>query len=350
LSYSDILLVGKDKEAPDRRGLLAIRQAARDGGDLVKGLLTFSRKGEISLRPTNLNLEVKRVREMLSRTIPKMIEIELILADDLKTVNADPGQMGQVLLNLAVNARDAMPEGGKFVIETKDVTISEEYSRTHLEVEPGEYVLLIVSDTGHGMEKEVVEHIFEPFFTTKEPDKGTGLGLATVFGIIKSHKGNIMCYSEPGTGTTFKIYLPAMVREVESDVAMTTEMPVFGTETILLVDDEDQIRELGKEMLGTAGYNVLTASNGQEALELYRNEKPEISLVILDLIMPKMGGRVCLDELLEFDSSARVLVASGYSANGPTKEALQAGAKGFISKPFEAKELLRIVRKVLDED
>jgi PAS domain S-box-containing protein len=350
LGYADMLLLQKDRKDPDREKLLAMRKAAGHGGDLVKKLLTFSRKGEISLRPTDLNQEAMRVRELLYRTIPKMIEIELFLAKDLKTVEADPGQMEQVLLNLAINARDAMPDGGRLTIETKNITLDEGYCNTHIEVGPGEYVLMTVSDTGHGMVKDVVERIFEPFFTTKESGQGTGLGLATVFGIIKSHHGHIMCYSEPGEGTTFKIYLPAIVTEVAQDMEMTTEMLAFGTETILLVDDEDQIRDMGREMLTIAGYKVLTARNGREALELFRKRGPDISLVILDLIMPEIGGRQCLVELLRMDPGIRILVASGYSANGPTKESLEAGAKGFISKPFEASELVRTVRKVLDAD
>lgn len=350
LGYADMLLLGRNCQGRDRERIRAIRQAARDGGNLVKGLLTFTREVGINPRPIDLNQEVNRVRGLLSRTIPKMIEIELCLAEDLKTVNADPGQMEQVLLNLAINARDAMPTGGRLTIETENVILIEEYPETHLEVEPGEYVLLTVSDTGSGMEPKVLEHIFEPFFTTKEPDKGTGLGLARVFGIVKSHEGQITCYSEPGTGTTFKIYLPVLGVSTGPDAAATTDMPAVGTETILLVDDEDKIRDLGEEMLGMAGYKVLTARNGNEALELYRKKQADISLVILDLIMPEMGGRECLEKLLEFNPNVRVLVASGYSANGPTKEALHAGAKGFISKPFESHELLRIIRKVLDED
>ena len=242
---------------------------------------------------------------MLERTVPKMIRIELHLADDLMTVNADPGQMEQILLNLAVNAQHAMPDGGRLTIETANVTLDEDYSRTHLDVEPGKYVLLTVSDTGHGMDKEVLEHIFEPFYTTKGPGEGTGLGLAMVFGIVKSHKGHITCYSEPGTGTTFKIYLPAIVQEIEQDVAATQQMPAFGTETILLVDDEKSIRKLGEQMLRMAGYRVLTATNGREALEVYRSNQDRIALVILDLIMPEMGGKQCLEELLKIDPKVK---------------------------------------------
>jgi two-component system cell cycle sensor histidine kinase/response regulator CckA len=349
LGYSDLLLLEKDPQDPDREGLLAIRQAGRDGAGLVKRLLTFSRKVGVKPRPTDLNQGVRRVREMLYRTIPKMIDIELFLADDLKTINADPGQMDQVLLNLAVNARDAMPEGGRLTIQTENVTLDEEYCSTLLDVQPGGYVLMTVSDIGHGMDKDVVEHIFEPFYTTKETGKGTGLGLATVFGIVKSHEGYINCHSKPGAGTTFKIYLPVMESVTEPEVTISTETPALGTETILLVDDDDRVRNLAEKTLTLNGYKVLTAVNGLEALAFYREKKARISLVILDLIMPKMGGNQCLEELLKIDPGLKILVASGYSVNGPTKDALEAGAVGFLSKPFEVEELLRAVRKALDE-
>jgi PAS domain S-box-containing protein len=349
LGYADMLLMDKDAKHPDREALLAIRQAGRDGGDLVKGLLTFSARAGISPRPMNLNQEVRRVQAMLYRTIPKMIKVEVSLEDGLKTINADPGQMEQILLNLAVNARDAMPGGGTLTVETENVSLTKEYCETHLELEPGEYVLLTVSDTGHGIARDVAEHIFEPFYTTKAPDKGTGLGLATVFGIVRSHQGYIKCCSEPGIGTAFKIYLPVMDLLAEPDVATTREMPAFGTETILLVDDEEHVRNLGERILTRSGYTVLTARNGKEALEVYRHNKDEISLVILDLIMPEMGGKQCLEEILRTDPQAKVLVTSGYSVNGPTKDALEVGATGFINKPYDIKELARAVRKVLDE-
>jgi two-component system cell cycle sensor histidine kinase/response regulator CckA len=349
LGYADMLLQKKQNEDPDRKGLLAIRRAAKDGGDLVRELLTFSRKAGIASRPINLNDEVKRIQELLSRTIPKMIEIELDLADELKTVSADPRHMEQVLLNLAINARDAMPEGGKLTIETKNAILDAEYCRFNLQVEPGEYVRLAVSDTGHGMDRDTVEHIFEPFYTTKSTGKGTGLGLATVFGIVKSHGGHITCSSEPNMGTTFKIYLPTVASDREKEPETITETIPRGTETVLIVDDEPVILELGQEILRACGYAVLTASNGQDALELYRRKKDEIALVILDLIMPHMGGRECLEQLLKIDPDVRVLVGSGAAFNESTKEAIEHKAAGFISKPYEAKELLRAVRTVLDE-
>ena len=199
------------------------------------------------------------------------------------------------------------------------------------------------------MDKETVEHIFEPFFTTKEMGRGTGLGLAMVYGIVKQHNGHITVYSEVGKGTTFRVYLPAIEGEVETDVETTGIMPAFGTETVLLVDDEDFVRELGARILTKHGYTVLQAVNGREALDLFKKERSRISLVILDLIMPEMGGTECLKELLKIDPQVKVLVASGYSADASVKETIQMGAKGFVTKPFRVKELLRDVRRILDE-
>ncbi|MFH1112810.1 MAG: PAS domain S-box protein, partial [Pseudomonadota bacterium] len=347
LGYSDMLLFKKNPGDPGYDELNSIRLAGKDGAELAKRILAFSRRLDPKTRPVNLNNEIVRVQKMLERTVPKMIRIELLLADNLMTVNADPGQMEQILLNLAVNAQYAMPDGGRLTIETANVTLDADYSRTHLHVEPGRYVLLSVSDSGCGMDKEVLEHIFEPFYTTKGVDEGTGLGLAMVFGIVKSHKGHIICYSEPGEGTTFKIYLPAVFREIERDPAVTRQLPAFGTETILLVDDEKAIRKLGEGMLRMAGYTVLTAADGREALEIYRAAQDRIALVLLDLMMPEMGGKQCLEELFKINERAKVVIASGYSANGPTKDAL-ARAKGFINKPYQVRDLLAVVREALD--
>jgi len=349
LGYSELLLADKTKGSAEYEEIQAMRQAARRGSDLVKQILTFSRRAEYHPRPMSLNQEVRQAKRLLSRTIPKMIEIDLHLADDLKTIHADPGQMEQILLNLAVNAKDAMPNGGKLAIETKNVYLNDEYCRAHLGVKPGPYVLLVVSDTGHGMEREVVDHIFEPFYTTKQVGEGTGLGLALVFGIVKGHGGHVACYSEPGVGTTFRIYLPAITLEEAPSMDTTLEMPAGGTETILIVDDEELIGDLGKRILSGAGYTVLMANNGEEALEIYSKKMSDISLVLLDLIMPGMGGERCLRELLKMAPRARVLVASGYSASGPVKQTLEKGAKGFVSKPFQMKQLLHAVRKVLNK-
>jgi CheY-like chemotaxis protein len=252
-------------------------------------------------------------------------------------------------MNLALNARDAMPNGGKLTIETKCHVLDEKHRRTRPELSPGRYVVLAVADTGHGMDKTTLENIFDPFFTTKEVGKGTGLGLAMVYGIVKSHHGHITCASGPGEGATFKICFPALEQFVESPsstVAGPAEL-CRGSETILLVDDDDPVRDLGGKVLGMSGYTVITASDGESALQIYREEKERIDLVILDLIMPGMGGAKCLQKLLEMAPLAKVVIASGYSGNGQLEGAEEIGAKAFINKPYEVQQMLRVVREVL---
>jgi signal transduction histidine kinase/CheY-like chemotaxis protein len=350
LGYSDLLLIRKDERDPAYADVAKINLAARNGADLVKRILTFSRKSEISPRPVNLNHEIEQAKKLLTRTIPKMIEIKLKLSDKLATVNADPTQMEQVLMNLAVNARDAMPDGGELTIETENATLDKEYCGMHLGVKPGDYVLMSVSDTGHGIGKETLNHIFEPFFTTKGIGQGTGLGLAVVFGIVEQHGGHITCYSELGQGTTFRIYLPVIQNETKAETP--TDMPVLprGTETILLVDDEEMITDVGKRILERSGYSVLTAADGKKALKLYRKEREKISLVILDLLMPEMGGNECLQALRKIDPQVKVLVASGFAAEGRTKDAIETGAKGSVRKPYDMRQFLQAVREVLDAE
>lgn len=348
LGYSELVLADENLPEGLRDDLGRVLLAGKNGADLVRRLLTFSRKTETKPLNLDLNQRIGQTQKFLERTIPKMIDIQAILADDLARIYADPTQMDQVLMNLAVNARDAMPEGGKLVIETVNVVIDEDYATSHLETKPGRYVLLCVSDTGSGMDKETLEHIFEPFYTTKGQGQGTGLGLAMVFGIVKQHQGFINCYSEVGRGTTFKIYLPAVIAENKSDEPVVTAMPRGGTETILLIDDEEFLRDLGKRILGRSGYTVLTAASGKEALNLYEREKGKISLVLLDLNMPEMGGKECLEELLRINPGVKTLIASGFAANGQTKEAMATGARGLVAKPYDIRQMLQSVREVLD--
>jgi PAS domain S-box-containing protein len=348
LGFSDLLLMGKDERDPAYADLQKIHQAARSGADLVKSILAFSKKSGISPRPLNLNNEIEHVKMLLTRTIPKMIDIAVVLPDDLARVNADPTQVEQILMNLALNAKDSMPDGGKLTIETANVTLDEEYTRRHLGAAPGDYVRLSVSDTGHGMDEETLHHIFEPFYTTKETGRGTGLGLAMVYGIVQQHNGHIKCHSKVGAGTTFKIYLPVVPVEAESVSPANRLTLARGTETILLVDDEEHVRELGKRILDRSGYTVLTAVNGRDALEVYKAEENQISLVILDLLMPEMGGRQCFQELMKINSQARVLVASGYTSGGTLKDVTELGATGFVSKPYGMTQLLQTVRDALD--
>ena len=285
LGYSELMLEDQELQQRYKADLQKINQAARRGADLVQRLLTFSRKTEIKPQPLQLNRRITELQKMLARTIPKMIDIQLLLDGDLVTINADPTQIDQVLMNLAVNARDAMPEGGKLIVETANITLDEEYARTHPEAKPGHHVLLMVTDTGMGMDKATLEHIFEPFYTTKGVGEGTGLGLAMVHGIVYQHGGHVRCYSELGQGTTFKVYFPALASEEEQEETTSRKMPRGGSETILLVDDEEMIRDLGSRILSKNGYNVITASNGKEALDVYERRGAEIAMVVLDLII-----------------------------------------------------------------
>jgi two-component system, cell cycle sensor histidine kinase and response regulator CckA len=350
LGYSELILGDEGLSQRHKADLRKINEASSRGADLVQRLLTFSRKSEVKPVPLNLNRRITELGKMLERTVPKMIEIKLHLAEDLATINADATQMDQILMNLAVNARDAMPEGGRLFIETANVVLDEDYAASHLNAKPGHYVLLTIADTGTGMDKETLEHIFEPFYTTKGVGEGTGLGLAVVYGIVQQHGGHVRCYSEPGEGTTFSVYFPALLSDEEPEEKIARSIPRGGSETILLVDDEDMIRDLCSRILTKSGYSVITARNGKEALELYIAQRDRISLVILDLIMPQMGGKQCLDDLLSIDPAVKVLIASGYSSNDATQEALASGAKGFVNKPYDMRQVLRVVREVLDAE
>jgi PAS domain S-box-containing protein len=329
--------------------LAAIRHAAQRGADLVKQILTFSRRVDTNFASINLNEDVKNTVRLLERTITKMIHIDLHLHDGLKPVLADSIQIEQVLINLAVNAQDAMPEGGTLNIETQNVYLNEQDCRSYDELKPGQYVLMRVSDTGHGMEEDVMHHIFEPFFTTKSRADGTGLGLSTVFGIVKMHSGHIACTSEPGKGTAFDIYLPATEKTPPTVVEERQPDSIMGgTETVLVVEDEPVIRNFAKHILMRAGYGVITARSGTEAVRIYEEEQARIALVILDLIMPEMGGRQCIQQLLKIDPQINVLIASGLAVNEESKEFLDSRAKGILTKPFNKLQLLRAVRDAID--
>ena len=335
--------------ASEVRKLAAIRHAASNGAELVKQLLAFGRKSPVVLKPVDLNAEVQRIADLLFRTIPKMIEIKLNLHSGLHIVEVDSAHFEQVILNLATNARDAMPEGGMLLLETRNLIVDDKFCNKHPELKPGKYVLLTVSDSGSGMEKHVVSRIFEPFFSTKESGKGTGLGLSTAFGIVHAHKGHIVCESQIGLGTSFSIYLPASQTLPETDQTVVITTSYMGSETILVVEDDHQMQELLVELLESMGYEIITTSNGVEALEVDRNKRDDISLIILDLIMPQMGGKQCLEALMKLNPHVRVIVASGYSDDGPISEVLEMGARAFINKPFDGRQMLKIIREVLDE-
>lgn len=350
LGYSDAMLRDKTTEDRDFSRIKQILEAGKKGAELVRSLLTFSRKMEPKLSPTNLNHEVMQFQAFLSRTIPKTIKIDLRLNGDLRTALADSSQINQVLMNLGVNARDAMTDGGTLTIKTDNVELDHEYCQSHVGAKPGNYILLALSDTGHGMESETLEHIFEPFFTTKKLGKGTGLGLATVYGIVKQHGGYITCFSAPAVGTTFNIYLPAL-----NDVAQHEDDPnetivTGGNETLLVVDDEDEIRKWLKELLENYNYTVLTARNGLEAISVYTEHENSISLVVLDILMPEMDGKRCLKELKKMNPDVRVIVTSGQSGSDQSEMMMTLGADEFIGKPYEPTQLMATIRKILDKD
>ncbi|MFH1135307.1 MAG: PAS domain S-box protein [Pseudomonadota bacterium] len=348
--YVQVLLLNRDEGDPDYRNIDGINRCAARAAQLVRQLLLYSRKAETERKLVGLNHELEHAKLLLERTIPKMIDIELNLDRELWAVYADPVQIEQIFLNLGVNAADAMPEGGLLTFRTENIVFDEESALAHFEAMAGKYVLLAVNDTGHGMDTETIEHIFEPFYTTKEVGKGTGLGLASVYGIVKSHGGYMTCLSEPGRGTVFNIYFPAVEAAVEAADEEKSRPPgVGGVETILLVDDENSISEIAAEYLDKFGYTVLTASSGEEALGIFATPGSRVDLLILDLGMPGMGGRKCLKEILKIDPSAKVLIASGYSIEGKISETVKAGAVGFIAKPYQLADLLSKIRDVLDQ-
>jgi PAS domain S-box-containing protein len=347
--YTEIIMLDKREADPDFRNLSAIQKATGRAAQLVRQMLLFGRKVEADRKSTDINNEIEQARGILERTIPKMIDIETRSGSRLWSVMADPIQIEQVLLNLGGNAADAMPQGGKIVIESDNIIVDENEPGDIFGIIPGKYVRITFSDTGCGMDKEVLEHIFEPFFTTKDIGKGTGLGLASVYGIVKSHRGFINCYSEPGSGTVFKIYLPARESGEDRVDGHAGTVSQRGTETILLVDDEHAIRDFAARSLQMHGYTVIQAAGGEEALRVYAEKGDHINLVILDIGMPGMGGHACFKELVKRNPHAVVLFSSGYSPNGSTKDLLQSGAAGFIGKPYQMNEMLSYVRSILDE-
>jgi two-component system, cell cycle sensor histidine kinase and response regulator CckA len=347
--YSELLLADKTEEDPAFDDLQKIILTARKGTELVQRLLTFSRKAEMKPVPLDLNRRLERMKKLLSRTVPKVIEIDLRLSQDVAMITADPTQVDQVVLNLALNAVEAMPDGGRLTIETGMTALDQTYCRSRRGVDPGLYVTLIISDTGRGMDQHTIERIFDPFFTTKERNsrKGTGLGLSVALGSIEQQGGHVSCESSPGQGTTFKVYFPALNALEEADEVIDRPAFRFDGQTILLVDDEEHVRDLGKRILEGAGYSVLCAGNGKEALEIFRQRPSDIALVILDLIMPEMDGKQCLDELLKINPTVKVLVATGFSPDAATKRRLRASSWGWAPKPYTLKDFLDAVSDVL---
>jgi|SRR5579871_2441263 len=329
--------------------LRVIQQAEQRAADLTRQLLAFARKQVIAPQIINLNDLTRDMQKLLLRLLGENIELVTLLDPALGHVHVDPGQFEQILVNLAVNARDAMPEGGKLTLETTNITLDAEYAQQHPSVLPGAYVMLAVSDTGAGMEEAIQEHIFEPFFTTKEQGKGTGLGLATVYGIVKQSGGHIWLYSEIGRGSTFKIYLPR-VNETERAAPLQEETSAHapGAETILVVEDEPALRTLAATALQKRGYTVLEAAHGAQALQMAKDYPETIHLLVTDVIMPQMGGKELVTQLQSLRPDLKILYTSGYTDDAIVQHGMLEAGVAFLQKPFTPSQLIRKVREVMD--
>ncbi|MBU4286732.1 MAG: response regulator, partial [Proteobacteria bacterium] len=347
LGHVSLLLLNTDPHHSHFERLKVIENLVQKGANLTKQLLGFARGGKYEAKPTDLNDLIKQSPEMFGRT-QKNIEIHMKFQKDIWSVEVDPGQIEQVLLNIYLNAWQAMPGGGHIYLETSNVKLNEIYSKA-FGVKPGNYVWISVSDTGIGIDEATRQRIFEPFFTTKEMSHGTGLGLASAYGIIKNHGGIINVYSEKGKGATFNIYLPASEKEISITKKRSADEITKGLETILLVDDEDMIIDVGKDMLREMGYKVLVARSGEEAIEVYKKHKDIIDLVIVDMIMPRMDGGEVYDKMKEVNPDVRVLLASGYSIASQAKEILKRGCNGFIQKPFNINDLSQKIMEILEK-
>ena len=344
---TSLMLMDSDASHSYFEHLKGIEDYIISAADLTKQLLGFARGGKYEIKPTDLNELIINENRMFGRT-RKEINIQEKLEENLWSVEVDQRQIEQVLLNIYVNAWQAMPGGGDLYIQTENTIIDEEYSKSY-QVALGKHVKISITDTGMGMDEAIQHRIFDPFFTTKEMGRGTGLGLASAYGIIKNHNGFIDVYSEKGEGTTFNIYLPASEKQAVKEKKIDEEL-VSGTETILFVDDEDMIIEVAQGVVESLGYNVLTARGGKEAIEVYKNNQHKIDMVILDMIMPQMDGGEVFDKLKKINPDIKALLSSGYSINGQATEILDRGCNGFIQKPFNMADLSKKIREILDQD
>src|SRR6185295_396847 len=338
----------KATDETSKKWFEVLRANAERGGNMVRQVLSFARgvEGErVALQPKHL---IKEIVKILRETLPKSIEINFQLPDDLSIVSADATQIHQVLMNLCVNARDAMLEGGSISIKAENTFLDENYARMHLEAKPGRFVVVTVSDTGPGMSPEIQSRIFEPFFTTKEMSKGTGLGLSTALTIVKSHGGFMNVYSEVNKGSQFALYLPALEAPGKAEPgALQTDLPTGNGELILVVDDEESIREITRGTLETFGYTVLTASDGTEAVALYADKKNEIAAVLTDMVMPFMDGPATIRALQRMNPNVRIIAASGLGTGLHAGEGTLEGVSVFLNKPYTAEKLLKTLAEVL---
>jgi signal transduction histidine kinase/CheY-like chemotaxis protein len=351
LGYTEWALLKRYKTSPDYEPLKQIVSMVKKGKYLAGQLLAFGRKMDAQLEILNFNQILKNVEKILRRTIPRMINIELQLDDNLKNVAADAGQCEQILMNLCINAKDSMPEGGKLTLKTENVRLNGGPDSANIDLPPGDYIRLTIADTGHGISEDTLTHIYEPFFTTKEKGKGTGLGLSMVYAIVQNYNGAIDCISDPGVGTTFMIYLPPAVAAADF-VQSGSRQPHIdagrGHEVVLIVDDETDIINISQKILQDSGYTVITARSGEEGIAKYLQN--QVDLVLLDVSMPGIGGVKCLRHIMSLSSEAKVIIISGYLLSGQIEEAMTLGAKAFLTKPYSFEELRTTVRNVLEQN
>jgi nitrogen-specific signal transduction histidine kinase/ActR/RegA family two-component response regulator len=343
--YASLMLMDPGASQSQREKLKNIERSVQRGSELTKQLLGFARGGKYEVRPTNINELADKSSQLFGRT-KKEISISTKFDPNIWIVDVDQGQVERVMLNLYLNALQAMPAGGRLSIETRNVVLDNDSAKKY-GMEPGRYVKISVADTGIGMDDRVRERVFEPFFTTKEMGRGTGLGLASAYGIVKSHGGLIDVESQIGQGSTFNIYLPASEKTVVNEIPTAVEL-LKGNETILLVDDEETVLDVGIEILQWLGYTVFSARSGKDAISILKETNAKIDLVILDMIMPEMGGGKAFDLIKQLQPGQKVLLSSGYSLSGEARQILNRGCNGFIQKPFDIKTLSCKIREILE--
>ncbi|OGW40818.1 MAG: hypothetical protein A2010_13295 [Nitrospirae bacterium GWD2_57_9] len=350
IGYGSLLQMKVPENDPLRHSIDQILSSANRAAALTQGLLAYSRKQLLKAQPVNVNEVIRKVQLLLTRLIGADIELKTMLTDKEVTVMADAGQIEQVLMNFATNARDAMPDGGYLFIETEEVTLNEEAARIHQFGGPGTYAAITVTDSGTGMDERTRERIFDPFFTTKEAGKGTGLGLAIAYGIIQQHKGTISVDSEVGRGSTFKIYLPLVQADVKQELPVQVSPIKGGSETVLLAEDDEVVRELTSHVLSQFGYKVIEAADGEEAVNKFMENRHLIKMLLLDVIMPKKNGREVFSKIRIFQPEIKVLFLSGYTADIMHQKGLLDDDVDFIMKPVPVNDLLRKIRAILDGD
>jgi CheY-like chemotaxis protein len=345
------ILQGLSTDPKARDILETIHLSAKRGADIVRQVLSFARglDGErIEVQPKHL---LKDLESIIKDTFPKDIRLQFLVPNDIWTILGDPTQVHQILLNLSVNARDAMPNGGALTIAVENCVLDEQYAAMHVQAKPGRYVKISVTDSGTGVPPDLIDKIFEPFFTTKALNKGTGLGLSTVMAIVKSHDGIVNVYSEPGKGTTFQVYLPATESSSEAQIeqAASANLPRGNGETILVVDDEASILTITEQTLQAFGYRVVTAMDGAEALSVYVQHRNEIAVVLTDMRMPVLDGPATIQALVRINPAVKIIAASGLNTNGGEAGVASAGVKHFLTKPYTAATLLKTIRTILDK-